>query len=98
MSSRRSICCRALVRRLGSRATLHLAEGADHSFHVPARSGRKDADVRGEFAAGAIAMDRGHARGRALDMKHPYEVCFAEGLPGDARLFPLRRVLLHDLE
>jgi len=39
----------ALVRRLGSRATLHLAEGADHSFHVPARSGRKDADVRGEL-------------------------------------------------
>ena len=39
----------ALVRWLGSRATLHLAEGADHSFHVPARSGRKDAEVRGEL-------------------------------------------------
>jgi predicted alpha/beta-hydrolase family hydrolase len=38
----------ALVRALGPRATLRLAEGADHSFHVPARSGRKDADVRGE--------------------------------------------------
>jgi uncharacterized protein len=39
----------ALVRGLGSRATLHLAEGADHSFHVPARSGRKDAEVRAEL-------------------------------------------------
>ena len=39
----------ALVRSLGSRATLQLAEGADHSFHVPARSGRKDAELRGEL-------------------------------------------------
>ena len=36
----------ALVARLGERATLELIEGADHSFHVPARSGRKDAEVR----------------------------------------------------
>ena len=36
----------AVIARLGSRATLHLAEEADHSFHVPARSGRKDPDVR----------------------------------------------------
>jgi hypothetical protein len=26
-----------------------LAPDADHSFHVPARSGRKDADVREEL-------------------------------------------------
>jgi uncharacterized protein len=39
----------ALVRKLGSRATLHLADEADHSFHVPARSGRKDAEVRSEL-------------------------------------------------
>jgi len=32
---------------LGKRATLTLFEGADHSFHVPARSGRTDAQVRG---------------------------------------------------
>ena len=25
------------------------SQDADHSFHVPARSGRKDADVRGEM-------------------------------------------------
>jgi uncharacterized protein len=29
--------------------TLKLFEHADHSFHVPARSGRKDADVRSEL-------------------------------------------------
>ncbi len=38
-----------LCRALGSRATLKLFEDADHSFHVPARSGRKDADVRSEM-------------------------------------------------
>jgi len=37
------------VKRLGKRATLHLFEDADHSFHVPARTGRKDADVRSEM-------------------------------------------------
>jgi uncharacterized protein len=36
----------ALVSRLGARAILHEVEDADHSFHVPARSGRKDAEVR----------------------------------------------------
>ncbi len=34
-----------LVSRLGARATLRWIEGADHSFHVPARSGRSDAEV-----------------------------------------------------
>ncbi len=33
---------------LGSRATLRLFDDADHSFHVPARTGRKDAAVRNE--------------------------------------------------
>jgi uncharacterized protein len=36
----------ALVARLGERATLSLAEAADHAFHVPARTGRKDPEVR----------------------------------------------------
>lgn len=35
--------------QLGARATLKLFEEADHSFHVPARTGRKDADVRAEL-------------------------------------------------
>jgi predicted alpha/beta-hydrolase family hydrolase len=38
-----------VIERLGARATLHLIEGADHSFHVPARSGRRDADVMAEM-------------------------------------------------
>jgi predicted alpha/beta-hydrolase family hydrolase len=38
-----------MVAGLGKRATLHLFDGADHSFHMPARSGRKDADVLGEM-------------------------------------------------
>jgi hypothetical protein len=38
-----------LTERLGPRASLRLFEDADHSFHVPARSGRKDADVMQEL-------------------------------------------------
>jgi predicted alpha/beta-hydrolase family hydrolase len=40
---------KGVTKRLGARATLRLFEDADHSFHVPARSGRKDADVRREM-------------------------------------------------
>jgi predicted alpha/beta-hydrolase family hydrolase len=35
----------ALVARLGAGATLVCAEGADHAFHVPLRSGRTDSQV-----------------------------------------------------
>ena len=38
-----------LIGRLGARATLKLLQDADHSFHVPARTGRKDAEVRAEM-------------------------------------------------
>ncbi len=41
---------KALVRNLGARATLALFDDADHSFHVPARSGRKDPQIRAEMA------------------------------------------------
>src|SRR3954452_18981804 len=34
-----------LVTRLGASASLHLVQGADHSFHVPARSGTNDGEV-----------------------------------------------------
>ena len=37
-----------LVARLGGHAVLHPVADADHSFHVPARSGRKDAQVLAE--------------------------------------------------
>ena len=38
-----------VVDQLGARATLKLLQDADHSFHVPARSGRKDPEVRAEM-------------------------------------------------
>jgi len=37
-----------LVARLGGHATLHALTDADHSFHVPAKSGRKDSQVLAE--------------------------------------------------
>ncbi|NEX91369.1 alpha/beta family hydrolase [Caulobacter sp. 17J65-9] len=46
---------RPVVGGLGERAGLVLAEGADHSFHVPAKSGRKDADVLAELLDAAAA-------------------------------------------
>jgi uncharacterized protein len=49
-----------VVKKLGARASLHLLDAADHSFHVPVRSGRKDAEVMTEaldaFAAWIAAM------------------------------------------
>jgi predicted alpha/beta-hydrolase family hydrolase len=41
-----------LIRRLGERATLKLIQDADHSFHVPRRSGRTDDQVRTEMLEG----------------------------------------------
>jgi predicted alpha/beta-hydrolase family hydrolase len=38
-----------LVEQLGRTATLSVLEEADHSFHVPARSGRRDAEVLAEM-------------------------------------------------
>lgn len=40
----------AVVRRLGSRATLHLIEEGDHSFKVPKRTGKTERDVLDELA------------------------------------------------
>jgi predicted alpha/beta-hydrolase family hydrolase len=42
---------RAVCRRLGARATLHVVPEGDHSFHVLKRTGRSDAEVRDELAA-----------------------------------------------
>jgi predicted alpha/beta-hydrolase family hydrolase len=50
-----------VVKGLGARARLHLVEGADHSFHVPVRSGRNDRDVMEEildaFAAWSTTIE-----------------------------------------
>jgi predicted alpha/beta-hydrolase family hydrolase len=45
----------SVTRRLGERASLHLIADADHSFHVPARAGRKDTDVRSEMLDALVA-------------------------------------------
>jgi uncharacterized protein len=47
-----------VVARLGARATLTLIADADHSFHVPARSGRRDPQVRGEMLAALASWMR----------------------------------------
>lgn len=39
----------SVIASLGEQATLVLAESADHSFHVPARSGKTDAQVLDEM-------------------------------------------------
>ncbi|HEX7888071.1 MAG TPA: alpha/beta family hydrolase [Ramlibacter sp.] len=43
---------------LRDRATLHVVEGADHAFHVLARSGRNDAQVRDEILDAAVKWMR----------------------------------------
>jgi predicted alpha/beta-hydrolase family hydrolase len=48
-----------LCAALGARAVLRLFADADHSFHVPARSGRTDAQVRNEMLDALVAwIDR----------------------------------------
>jgi len=39
-----------LTGQLGARATLKLFQDADHSFHVPARTGRKDSEIMAEMS------------------------------------------------
>lgn len=49
-----------VVEKLGSRASLHLVAHADHSFHAPAKSGRKDAEVLREVLDAAAAWMLSH--------------------------------------
>jgi hypothetical protein len=48
-----------MVDALGTRVTLKQLDQADHSFHVPVRSGQTDAQVVGEALDGAAAWIRG---------------------------------------
>ena len=58
---------RQLVVRLGSKATLSLITDADHSFHVPKRSGRTDAQVlETNPVSDAIASQSSHAPARKI--------------------------------
>jgi predicted alpha/beta-hydrolase family hydrolase len=53
---------RPLVERLDARATLKVFSDADHSFHVPARSGRRDADVQDEMLDALAQWIEGKAK------------------------------------
>lgn len=44
-----------LTRRLGSLATLKLYQDADHSFHVPTRTGLTDAEIRSQMLDDLVA-------------------------------------------
>lgn len=50
-----------VIRSLGKRATLHVVEGADHSFKVLKRSGRTDGDVMEELAQAIVEWVEGIA-------------------------------------
>ncbi len=50
------------VDALGDLATLKLLDAADHAFHAPAKTGRKDAEVLGEALDAARAWIGDHAR------------------------------------
>lgn len=52
---------RPITDALGGRATMHVIDGADHSFHVLKRSGRTDADVLDELAATVASWGAAHA-------------------------------------
>ena len=48
-----------VVKGLGERATLHLVEGGDHSFHVLKRSGRTDLEVIADLVETIVAWTAG---------------------------------------
>jgi uncharacterized protein len=49
---------RTVTEKLGATATLHVIDEADHSFHVPRRSGRTDADVINEMTDVVVDWQR----------------------------------------
>ena len=60
-----------VCRELGSRATLTLFTDADHSFHVPARTGRKDSQVRSDVFDALAAWIDGVIAGSAEHQAQP---------------------------
>lgn len=61
-----------LLERLGERATLKLFEDANHSFRVPVRTGRKDAEVMAEMLdALANWIETTTADSRHQSARHP---------------------------
>jgi hypothetical protein len=53
---------RPVLENIGTRARLHIVDGADHGFHVLKRSGRSDADVLDDICNAAVDWMRAIAR------------------------------------
>src|SRR3984957_17993183 len=51
---------RPICESLGPQTTLHIIEGADHSFHVLKRSGKSDSQVRSELSSTVKAWTTAH--------------------------------------
>jgi predicted alpha/beta-hydrolase family hydrolase len=51
-----------VIETLGARARLELLSDADHSFHVPARSGRTDSEVRDAMSGAIVAFSEALSR------------------------------------
>lgn len=51
-----------ILEYIGTRARLHIVDGADHGFHVLKRSGRSDDDVQGDICTTAADWMRATAR------------------------------------
>src|SRR6266481_1607082 len=62
---------RPVCGKLGSRATLHVIETADHSFHVLKSSGRNDAEVLRELAQRAACWAEGIEEIRSRPAQNP---------------------------
>jgi uncharacterized protein len=52
---------RPICENLGPQTTLHIIEGADHSFHVLKRSGRTDSQVLAELSSTAKTWTNAHS-------------------------------------
>jgi uncharacterized protein len=57
-----------LVGKLGPRATLHLFEDADHSFHVRVRSGKNDPMIMGDLLDVFAAWIQGRVMARRASL------------------------------
>lgn len=64
-----------VCKALGPRATLEIFPDADHSFHVPARTGRKDPEVRADVLNRLARLDRQHPRNLVAAIVAPPYCC-----------------------
>ena len=79
------------AKALGARATLTLFADADHSFHVPARTGRKDAEVMARDARCGGGVDRRCSRRRWASEASPSTARWTPSARGHGRSARLSR-------